>query len=281
MKLLATLSILATAYGVSAHAGGHRHGSKLRLLSGKHSSLQPYHTASPIVATPAVDKRLATPTPLVPRDVGVSTWTPFCSQPQSEKRASTEAIAYKGNVGTAGNYGCNLMLIQSDIAGAYDHTVRFNNPGNDSQHCVCWLKIGPDGGINGFFQGNQALEFDLAANGGQTLAIDADTQGGCACGVGGVPVTTYGQFASTWLEFDMANASNGGWSGADASSLVSAANGLDIPGLQVCGHGTCSTICPGGTGINAYVGGMEAEDGVGLNISPGEVRLEVMVDHQC
>ncbi|KAL7939975.1 hypothetical protein V8C42DRAFT_338968 [Trichoderma barbatum] len=86
-------------------------------------------------------------------------------------------------------------------------------------------------------------------------------------------MTPFGQFASTWLEFDIGNNRNKGWSGADASCLVPALYEMDIPGLQVCGQGNCSTVYPGGSGQNAYLKGMEEDDGVGIVVPSGSVRL--------
>ncbi|KFA71023.1 hypothetical protein S40288_10420, partial [Stachybotrys chartarum IBT 40288] len=148
-------------------------------------------------------------------------------------RATVDQIHYEGNTGLADHYGCNLKLIEERMLEHFDYTVSFLNVAEADQTCACWLKIGPDGGVNGFWKGNEVLDFPLRIGQTRVLAIDTDTQGGCACGIDEeVPVTADGQFAATWLEFDMANESNGGWSGADASCLVSAAYGLDIPSLQ-------------------------------------------------
>ncbi|KAF4125402.1 Allergen Asp [Geosmithia morbida] len=212
---------------------------------------------------------------------GISAYTDFCSG--NSKRATAAQIAYKGNTGTTSDYGCNMMLAQSSVAEEYDHVIILENASDDEQQCVCFNKIGSTGGINGFFTGNEALNFKLAAGETQHVVVDSNSQGGCTCGAGEVTLTAFGEFADTWLEFDMANESNDGWSGADASCLVSAAEGLNIPGLRVCdeanGSGTCSTINPGGTGTNAYLGGMEDLDGVGLNIPAGQVRLYVTVGY--
>ena len=171
------------------------------------------------------------------------------------------------------------MTIPASIQSLYDYTTTFSNDGSDSLTCDCWNKIGPDGGINGFFSGNQALSFDLPAGGSAVLAADKNSQGGCCCGKGGCPLTPIGQFGGSWLEFDFDNESNGGYSGADASCLVSAAAGLSIPAMKVCATrgGSCSVINAGGSGTNAYLHGMEAFDGVGLNITPGPVQLSVTV----
>lgn len=253
MKVSASLILVAAALGVSAHPSGHArfHGRREFVVANQ------------------------------PRATDTATGTSSSSAPAfcggKTKRATLEQIAYKGNTGTADNYGCNMMVVDSGVAESYDHIITFENSQSSAQKCVCFNKIGKDGGINGFFKGNQAISFDLPASGSKVVAVDDNSQGGCVCGVGSVPLTSIGQFAGSWLEFDMANQSNGGWSGADASCLVSAANGLDIPPLKVCGHGTCSTINQGGTGQNAYLGGMEALDGIGLNLPAGKVRLTVTV----
>jgi hypothetical protein len=92
-----------------------------------------------------------------------------------------------------------------------------------------------------------------------------------------VPKTSYGQYAGVWFEFDFGNPSNGGWSGADCSSLVASSAGMPVPGCQVCCGGVCSTINPGGSGTNAFLAGMEAVDGLGCNLPPGSQHLQANV----
>lgn len=297
MKVTATL-LLAAALGASAHPSGHAHKHAHRSALEERSnfvmanrppppettttSIAPVPTTTSIVPAPqpttsSSSSPEASPTSGSGGSSGGSSGT-FCSG-KKMKRATAAEIAYTGNVGSDGDYGCNLKTIDSGDVDSYKHVMTFENDGGKDQSCACWLKIGPDGGINGFFKGNQAINFDLPANGKAYVAADDNTQGGCACGSGSVPLTSIGEFASTWVEYDFDNESNDGWSGADASCLVAAAAGLDIPGLQVCGSGTCSTIYAGGKGDNAYTGGMEAEDGVGLNLSPGNTRLTVKVNY--
>lgn len=291
MKFTSSAIILAAALGVSAHPSGHAH-----LHGVRHNLPRDFVVANKPVTVTQVVTAPAAPTPVTPvvapnanavapssspaskaaASSGSGVAAPFCGGKKS-KRATLAEIAYKGNVGVEGNYGCNMMVVDSSVASKYDHIVTFENSGSQPQECACWNKIGPDGGINGFFTGNQAIKFTLPASGNSIVAVDSNSQGGCACGVGSIPLTSFGQFASTWLEFDMANESNGGWSGADASCLVSAALGLNIPPMKVCGHGTCSTINQGGSGENAYLGGMEALDGIGLNLPAGKVSLTVTV----
>lgn len=266
MKFSASVLIATAALGVSAHPSGHAHLHKKDFVVARKPDV-----------TQTVDATAAATT--TASDDSSSGYIEFCSSSSSKKRATTEEIAYTGNTGTSDDYGCNIMTVSKSIASLYNYTATFTNSVAKDQACVCWNKIGPDGGINGFWKGNEAISFTLPASGSKTVAFDSNTQGGCACSVGTeVATTSYGQYASTWLEVDFENTSNDGWSGADASCLVSAASSLDIPALKVCFDGTCSTINTGGTGTNAYLAGMEAADGVGLNIASGtKVSLAVTV----
>lgn len=288
MKFSTTSVLLAAALGVSAHPSGHVHQRAHNSVQARGDFVMankpvdaPVSTAAPVAAP--------TPSAAAPaKDAtsggsGSSTAQGFCGKPLS-KRATAAEIAYKGNVGGTGNqYGCNIMAVESKFAKSYQYTMVFNNAGSDSQ-CKCWNKIGKDGGINGFFNGNEALTFSLASGASQTVAVDGNSQIGCACGEGSLPLTPIGQFASTWVEADFGNLSNQGWSGFDASSIVSAAAGMAIPGLKVCGTGAsaseCSTIFPGGKGDNAFVGGTEALDGLGGNLPAGDQQLIVTVNYQ-
>ncbi|RSM12706.1 hypothetical protein CDV31_006173 [Fusarium ambrosium] len=281
MKVSSSVVILAAALGVSAHPSGHAHqrahGRRDFVVANKPVTVTEYATQAPASSQEAAAP--ATSSAAADSDSDSSSgYKEFCGG-KNAKRATVEQIAYKGNTGTSDDYGCNIMAVDSSVADKYKYTTTFKNANSKAQECVCFNKIGPDGGINGFWKGNQAITFTLPGKGSKVIAFDENSQGGCACGVGEVPTTAIGQFASTWLEFDFGNDSNKEWSGADASCLVSAAENLDIPGLQVCGHGTCSTIYPGGTGENAYLGGMEDLDGIGLNLPAGKVRLTVTVDY--
>lgn len=307
MKVSATI-LLAAALGASAHPSGHAHKRAHQSLEQRgfviakkpvtitqvqtitqaqaEATVAPTTTSSTSVAAVSTSSAAAAETSSASSSSGssssgsgASSYKAFCGG--NSKRATAAEIAYKGNTGSGSDYGCNLMLIESSIADKYDYTITFENAADEEQSCVCWNKIGPSGLIDGFFKGNEALTFNLAAGGSQVLAVDSDSQGGCACATDSVPtVPATGEFGSTWLEFDMANTSNNGWSGADASCIVAAAEGLTIPGLKVCGSGTCSTINPGGTGTNAFLGGSEAMDGIGLNLPAGKVQLTATVGYQ-
>lgn len=219
---------------------------------------------------------------LVDRSVVHKEFQPFCKGGPGVKRATASEIAYAGNLGSPNHYGCNLILVDDIIADRYRYTINMTNAAAVAQSCVCWLKIGPHGGLSGFFKGNEVLSFAIPTEGHQVLAVDGDSQGGCTCSSGAIQVTSFGQFGGTWLEFDMGSKPNHGCSGADASCLVSASNGLEIPGLRVCSepNGVCSTIHAGGTGENAYLQGMEFQDGIGINLSAREVRLTATFGYQ-
>lgn len=297
MKFTTTTVLLAAALGASAHPSGHAHRHAHRSLEARGDfvmnlkPLPPAPTTTEQAAPPAASSEAAAPSqsqqpsssssPAAPQpSTGSGSVKPFCGGQtyqksySNKKRATIANIFYKGNIGAPDDYGCNLMMV--DSPDGYDHITTFTNAGDSTQECACFNKIGPVGGeVNGFFNGKEALKFKIGPGETKYLAADDNSQGGCSCGAGQVALTTWGEFADTWLEFDFASAVNNGWSGADASCLVAASAGMPIQGMQVCGHDTCSTINPGGTGTNAYLGGMEAEDGVGLNIPPGPVRLEV------
>ncbi|EKJ67694.1 hypothetical protein NXS19_007497 [Fusarium pseudograminearum] len=315
MKFSSSAVLLAAAIGASAHPSGHAHqrAHAKRDFIVANNPVTVYEThvvtapAAPATAVPEAPAAPVAPAPVpsqpkadeaVPKSWANGPWTPdvpklnkgkkhssgsgfkpFCAGKKA-KRATLEDIAATGNTGVPGDYGCNMMTVDSDVADKYTYTTTFKNDHSEDKECACWNKIGPLGKIDGFFAKNIPMHFTVGAKSSQVVAFDEDSQGGCACSSKEVPTTVNGLVAGTWLEFDFGSERNGGWSGADASCLVSAKEKLDIPGLRVCGHNTCSTINPGGTGTNAYLGGMEAEDGVGLNINDKKVRLTVDIDYK-
>lgn len=209
---------------------------------------------------------------------GVSTYEAFASCSASKlkksKRATTAEIAYTGNTGCDG-YGSNIKLVQSNIVSQYTYAVKAVNSASSTMQCQVWNKIGPDGGINGFFSGNQALTFTIPAGSSQDIVFDTNTQGGMCCQTGSVSLTSVGEFLCPWLEFDFGDSANSGWSGFDASALVAGTVGGPYGALNVCtaDGATCSTLNAGGGGTNAYLPGDEALDGVGGNLAPGSVSL--------
>ncbi|EFY85766.1 hypothetical protein J3459_006116 [Metarhizium acridum] len=293
MKFSATTLAVAAALGVAAHPSGFAHKNFHRQLDKR---IDFYMNAKPEGAV-VNNKAAVVPSPAEPTVTSVTSPPPApattsAAKPTSSsgsgsggkkqfcggvsKRASAADIAYKGNVGAPNDYGCNLMLV--DDAKDYEYTATIENKSGKAQKCACWLKISKDGGINGFFIGNQVMTFDLAAGGQKILAAEPNSQGGCSCGVGEVPTNSIGLITGTWLEFDFANSKNNNWSGADASCLTAAQSKSYIPALSVCADGhECSTIKEGGEGKNAYTEGTNNLDGVGLNIAPGPINFKVTV----
>ncbi|KAJ6780980.1 hypothetical protein PWT90_05405 [Aphanocladium album] len=301
MKFSAAV-ILAAAIGASAYPGHHSHRHAHRsavqgrefVMAKKPAPPAPTTTSTP--PPPATSTATPTPSsappPVANAAVAVDTssssssakassspaaggFKPFCSG--KGKRATLAQIAYAGNVGTKENYGCNIQEISANSVSSYDYTMTFNNKLGSAQDCTCWNKIAADGTISGFFLQNVAMKFSLPANGKAYVAVDGNSQIGCACGPGSIPTTSFGQVASTWLECDFGNESNQKWSGCDASALVSGKYGLNIPPLSVCNEGDCSTIYQGGTGDNAYVPGTEDVDGLGFKVPAGKVKVDVHV----
>lgn len=281
MQLTSAILVAAAALGVTAHPSGHLH-----LHRSAHEKREPafYKAIHTKIPTPTVTA--AAPPPAGPTAQGAAAGIPpagskakaykaFCAGANA-KRASQEDIAAKGNIGVAGNWGCNMMTIDASIADKYDYTAVYTNVGDAPIAVVCFNKIGPDGAsINGFFY--SGLTFTLAPHTTQVLAFDDNTQGGCAHAPHSVPQTSYGEHAGVWVEFDFGSTRNGGWSGADCSSLVAESEGLPVPGCEVCHEGTCSTIYPGGAGKNAFIKGTAEMDGLGINAPAGPVKLEVKV----
>lgn len=193
---------------------------------------------------------------------------------QNKKRATAAEIAYTGNTGCDG-YGSNIKMVESSIVSQYTYAVKAVNSGSSTMQCKVWNKIGPDGGINGFFSGNEALTFSLAAGSSQDLVFDTNSQGGMCCEADAVSLTSAGEFLCPWLEFDFGDTANSGWSGFDASALVEGSAGGPYNALKVCtaDESVCSTLNSGGGGTNAYLPGDEDEDGIGGNLEPGAVSL--------
>ncbi|RYP01350.1 hypothetical protein DL764_006229 [Monosporascus ibericus] len=209
----------------------------------------------------------------------VSTYTPFCKA--ANKRATAAEIAYTGNVGS--KWGCNQMLISKDIADKYDYKIKVVGQNKEPWKVVCTNKIGPTGKIDGWYNGNHALEFMLEPGATQYIAVDKNTQGICTAAPGdSIPVDEFGGYASTWFEFDFANESNNGWSGADISIIQAEAAGMKAQGMKTCHADICSTVFDSAAGTvvdNAFDYAARWLDGIGLNIVPGPCEMELIVGY--
>ncbi|KAK4451345.1 hypothetical protein QBC34DRAFT_400796 [Podospora aff. communis PSN243] len=305
---LTSFLLLTGALGAVAHPSAHAHRRfhrrddptdlphvkavhHLPIPAESKASLSP----SPSPAAPQPDLSAASnrhsnsPAPAAPSG-GDGAFVQFCplggsaSANSKAKRVTYDQIMYVGELGT-GN-GCpwnsNMMLINANQVDKYKYVQEYKNVANEKYQVRCANKMGADGKLTGQFEvpGQNQLVFDLQPGESKYVASMGNTQVACAFAPGTVPKTSHGQFAGNWLEADFENSSNGGWSGADCSSLVAQAYGMHVPGCRVCEPASdreCSTILEGGIGTNAYTIGMEALDGIGLNLPPGKVFLLVEV----
>lgn len=300
--------LLAGALGATAHPSGHAHLHRharredgVTFLKAVHKPIpQPEPTVevkpepkpTPSVAAAPAPKPSVASAPAVKSEpeqeednnAGSDSYIPFCSESKSKvKRVTMEQIKYTGNLGTASNcpWNSNMMVVPNNIAAKYKYIQEYKNVAKEPYQVICGNKMGADGENTGSFKvkGQNQLVFMLQPGETKSVACDKNTQGICAWAPNEVPTTTHGQFAGVWAEFDFENASNEGWSGADCSSLVAQAYKMDVPGCRMSHAGVDSIILPGGIGKNAYTIGMEAEDGIGLNIPAGNVVIKVDVGH--
>jgi hypothetical protein len=290
---LTNFLVLAGVLGAAAHPSGHAHLHRSAhakradavYVKNVHNKPIPKPTTTSVAPTTSS----AAPAPTLnagsQSNSASTAFVAFCggtSTPASKaKRVTYDQIMYTGNTGT--NNGCawnsNLMQVPNSIADQYQYVQTYTNVASQSYQVVCGNKMGADGQLTGMFKvaGQNQLIFTLAPGETKTVVADTNTQGVCAFAPGSVPLTTHGQYAGVWAEFDFGNASNQGWSGADCSSLVAQAYSMDVPGCRMSHAGVDSTILPGGAGTNAYTKGMEALDGIGLNIIAGKTVIEVKV----
>lgn len=281
MQLTNTLLLLTAVISVSAHPSiglAHRH-DKRTPHQFKHA-VRPSPDAGSNVNAAAVQETTTTTTSSSSTSTTTSssssqsskassgTAKSFCSG--SSKRASSEDIFAVGNTGTAGNWGCNIMQIDTADVDLYDYTVTFTAGSEGPFTCECWNKIGPDGGLSGSWK--SALSLTVPKGGSVAIATEADTQGGCSCGSGSsCPKTPPnadgqggGQWAGTWVEFDNGSKRNSGNSGSDVSVLAATDHNMAFPGMQLAANGkVCSWIKSTGESKDAYKGDMHDLDGVG------------------
>jgi hypothetical protein len=301
---LSHILFLAGALGASAHPSAHGHLHRTK-RDGAPVFLKPVrpHLVAPAskVAVEPIPTPSSAPEPIPsapsikssPKESdssksdsgsGSSSYIPFCAEggPASKaKRVTMEQILYTGNLGTENGcpWNSNLMVVPNDIADKYKYVQKYENVGDEPYQVICANKMGADGKNTGSFvvPGQNPLIFTLQPGETKSVVADKNTQGICAWAPGSVPTTAHGQYAGVWAEFDFENASNNGWSGADCSSLVAQAYDMDVPGCRMSHDGVNSDILPGGKGTNAYTKGMEALDGIGLNIIPGKTVIKVYV----
>ncbi|KAK4149928.1 hypothetical protein C8A00DRAFT_46572 [Chaetomidium leptoderma] len=286
--------LLAGVLGAAAHPSGHAHlhrsvhakrdGAPVYV---KNVHNKPIPKAAPAPAPEPVPSvaiaAAASPKPTQSTESSESTeFKAFCGGAASKsKRVTYDQIMYTGNTGTKSGcpWNSNMMEVPASAAGKYQYVLKHTNVASEPYQVICANKMGADGQLTGMFKvdGQKQLIFTLKPGETKYVAADSNTQGVCAFAPNEVPRTTHGQYAGNWAEFDFANTSNEGWSGADCSSLVAQAYNMDVPGCRMSHAGVDSTILPGGKGDNAYTKGMEALDGIGLNIPAGKTVIEVKV----
>jgi hypothetical protein len=187
---------------------------------------------------------------------------------------------YVGNVGSP--WGSNIILVDEADASSYKHVIRFEGAHDEPYNILFWNTYGPDGKMDGFWAPHAALKFSLPKGAVKYVAIDDNSQGGWAAAQGEIPTTNFGQYASTWGEFDMSNTKNDGNSGYDVSCIIAQLNNLDIQGMRICDHNgdECSYIGKGLLGLlNAYTSADQGDKTLAVKKQPGPVRLVVDLDY--
>ncbi|KAF7164934.1 hypothetical protein CNMCM6106_001291 [Aspergillus hiratsukae] len=246
--------------------------------------------ATPVsnVAAPAVNAAAAVATP-ASNAFGVASddWTStpadgdYCTDGFGGRtEASGSGIFYKGNVGNP--WGSNIIEVTPENAKKYKHVAQFTGSNTDPWTVVFWNKIGPDGGLNGWY-GNSALTLTLQPGETKYVAFDENSQGSWGAAKGNeLPKDQWGGYSCTWGEFDFDSGINGGWSGWDVSAIQAENAGQEVQGMKICNHADelCSVITTGlSKVIDAYTAALAAVDGIGGKVPAGPTRLKVDLDY--
>ncbi|KAI9037932.1 allergen Asp F4 [Aspergillus affinis] len=198
-------------------------------------------------------------------------------------------VQYKGNVGSP--WGSNIKEVSESNACNYRYVIAVHGSEKDPWTMVFWNKIGPDGGINGWY-GNSALTVSVDAGETKYIAFDGDSQGSWGAAKGTkLPTDQYGGYSCTWGEFDFGNSKNSRdlpdghtWSGWDVSAIQAQNANQDVQGMKICQHSDqgCSSISNLAKNvINAYTAAEEGVDGIGGNYKGNDgVRLHVNIDFE-
>lgn len=183
---------------------------------------------------------------------------------------------YCGNVGIP--YGSNIIQISEGDVNNYQYVIKINACPTEAYTVGFWNKIGPQGGVNGFF-GHAVLNFQVQPGDVNYVAIDEDSQGAFGSAPGNsLPTTAYGSYSCTWGEWDFGSSINDGYSGFDVSAIPPQDANQFIQGLKMyhAASNTCSSITEGGADVNnAYTTAQRNAGGIGGNLAPGSVFLEV------
>ncbi|GAD94772.1 hypothetical protein AN9377.2 [Paecilomyces variotii No. 5] len=196
-------------------------------------------------------------------------------------QSSGSGISYAGNVGNP--WGSNIIEVSASDASQYKYVMQITGQNNEDWDIVFWNKIGPSGGLNGWY-GNSALKLTLSPGDTKYVAFDEDTDGGFAAAPGSsIPTDSNGGWSATWGEFDFGSSGNNGWSGYDVSAIQAQSAGQTIQGMKICQapDTACSIITPGAAQVtNAYTKAQADQGGIGGNIANGgAVRLAAVIDY--
>jgi len=169
---------------------------------------------------------------------------------------------YKGNVGSP--HGSNMQIVDANAAHLYKYKTKFESTGSDTIIVIVWNKSGPDGRPNSGQFSPPALQFDLGPGHPKYVVFDENSQIAWCHDTG--KRTPWGAYDCTFGEADFGNLSNGGWSGADVSSIQNTGgNNMDM--TINCPNGEKSSNL-----ANNYVSDAQP-GGIGCNIAPGPVQL--------
>ncbi|OJD21949.1 hypothetical protein ACJ73_06710 [Blastomyces percursus] len=194
--------------------------------------------------------------------------------------ADTGSIdTYSGNVGNP--WGSNIIEIAKSDASLYKYVAQIKGQNTEPWTVVFWNKMGPTGKLDGHY-GNNALTLTLNVGETKYVAFDENTQGSFGAYPGDtLPKNKYGAYACTWGEFDFGSTPNKGWSGFDVSAIQAQLSNMPVQGMKMCEvSGVCSTVNGAGGFDNAYAAKDHAIGGIGGNLPPGPVRLEVIIAYQ-
>ncbi|OAX78065.1 hypothetical protein ACJ72_07630 [Emergomyces africanus] len=186
---------------------------------------------------------------------------------------------YQGNVGSP--WGSNIIEVAERDASKYKYLAQVKGQNQEPWTVVFWNKVGPDGKFDGHY-GHSALTLTLNPGEVKYVAFDENSQGGFgAYRTKDLPKNEWGSYACTWGEFDFGSAPNGGWSGFDVSAIQAQMSNMEVQGMKMCQvGGICSTVKPGGELDNAYGAKDRFVGGIGGNLPPGPVRLEITIAYQ-
>lgn len=251
---------------------------------------QPAPTEAPAVPAPSTTDAPDVNTSEVekPTSGASSDWTN--TPPEGQASREGFGTAKPGNTAPGNDYvgttwepwGSNIIEVAADKAKDYNYVVQITNKNDEPWAVVFWNKIGPKGGMNGWYQGNEALRSVFQPGEVKYVAFDADSQGGWGAFKGDkAPTDHWGGYACTWGEFDFGSIVNGGKSGWDVSAIQAQNAGLDVQGMSICDHNNqkCSSITKALKEVlNAYTSNLAGVNGIGGSLDKGPVRLIVNLE---